>query len=562
MKTLLLFLSCFFASLCAKAQAPTFQWAKQLGADGYVYGKSIARDAFGDIVTAGDFSGTADFDAAATTLTLNATNGSGFVTRYNPAGNFMWAKQIGNGITTIRVVKLDAAGYIFLGGSFKGQADMDPGAGIVNLTSAGDYDAFVIKLDPSGNFMWAKQMGASALDDVRGLDVDANGNVYITGLFTNTVDLDPGPAVFNLSTNGGYDTYVLKLDGNGTFVWAKGIHGTIIELPRALTVDASGNVHVTGVVFGTIDFDPGPGVDTLTANSDNSFILKLSNTGNYLWAKIFGGPSGGGCAFDIAVDAAGNVYTTGDFSGTSDFDPNAGVSNMTAASPADVFISKLNASGNFVWAKSIAQSFTFGGGNIDLDNLGNIYVTGQFTATTDFDPGSGTYTMAPNNSTAGFILKLNSAANFQWAIRAGDPGAAAAVSTVVDGQGTLYTMGVFSAATDFDHTTATSVLTPFGPMDTFILKLAQPTNGLNENGLAKILSIYPNPAGNTLYIKADMGIDNISLSICDALGKVVLKETMESNSLQLNIEKLSAGIYYLNVLNNNAVIASKKIIKE
>lgn len=562
MKTLLLSLSSLLAANFASAQTPTFQWAKQLGADGYVYGKSIARDAFGDIVTAGDFNGTADFDAAATTFPLNATNGSGFVTRYNPAGNFMWAKQIGNSITNVKVVKLDAAGYIYVAGAFKGQADMDPGAGTVNLTSSGDYDAFIVKLDPSGNFMWAKQMGAANLDDVRGMDIDANGNVYTTGLFTNTVDLDPGPAMFNLSTNGGYDTYVLKLDGNGTFVWAKGIHGTFIELPRALTVDASGNVHVTGVVFGTIDFDPGPGVDTLTTNGDKSFVLKLSNTGNYLWAKIFGGPSGGGCAFDVAVDAAGNVYTTGDFSGTADFDPNAGISNITAASAADVFISKLNAAGNFVWAKSIAQSFTFGGGNIDLDDLGNIYVTGQFTAITDFDPGAGTYTMAPNNSTAGFVLKLNSAANFQWAIRTGDPGAAAAVSTVVDGQGTLYIMGGFSAASDFDHTIAANVLTPFGPMDTFILKLAQPTNGLNENDIANALSFYPNPVGNTLYMKADKDIDNINLSICDPLGKIVLEKNIADNTLQLNIESLSKGIYYLNISENGSVIASKKIIKE
>ncbi len=563
MKKLLLFLICVLSSLLINAQAPAFQWAKQLASDNYTYGTNIARDAFGDIVTAGYFTGTGNFDVAASNFTLNSADGISFVTRHNANGNFMWAKQFGNNVTYIQSLNIDAAGYIYVTGSFSGVADMDPGTAVNNFTSAGNQDAFVLKLDPSGNFMWAKQFGAANQDGARAMDIDANGNLYLTGLFTNTVDMDPGPASFTLSTlNGGYDMFVSKLDGNGNFVWAKAVNGTFIELARALKVDVSGNVYVTGVVAGKVDFDPGAGVDTLTTDGDNSFVLKLNNSGNYQWAKIFGSQSASGCAFDICIDATGSVYTTGDFGGTVDFDPGAGTSTITSVGTVDVFISKLNAAGNFVWAKSIAHGVQFGGGNVDVDNLGNVYATGQFTATTDFDTGAGTYTLSPNNSRAGFILKLNSSGNFVWALRTGDPGAVAAKATIIDGQGTIYIMGVFSSASDFDHTTGINTLTPLGTMDTFILKLAQPTSGINEISSGLHVSVYPNPGAAVLNIFIEHTSEVTSLSICDALGKIILEKNVTNNTTQIDIQNLNAGIYYLNILNNTTIVGSKKIIKQ
>jgi Beta-propeller repeat len=140
------------------------------------------------------------------------------------------------------------------------------------------------------------------------------------------------------------------------FSWAKSIGGTGGDTGNSIAVDALGNVYTTGIFINTVDFDPGAGVFNLTSvGGSNIFVSKLDASGNFVWAKSTG--SGNGISNSIAVDASGSVYTTGSFNGTVDFDPGVGVFNLTSAgSDADIFVSKLDASGNFVWAKSVGAA--------------------------------------------------------------------------------------------------------------------------------------------------------------------------------------------------------------
>src|SRR5262249_36288313 len=157
--------------------------------------------------------------------------------------------------------------------------------------------------------------------------VDASGNVYTTGYFTGTADFDPDAGVFNLTAAGSFDIFVSKLSASGNFVWAKVMGGGSDDLGQSISVDASGNVCTTGYFTGTADFDPGAGVFNLTAAGYyDIFVSKLDASGNFAWAKAIGG-TGGDEGYSIAIDSSGNVYTTGAFGGTVDFDPNAGVFN-------------------------------------------------------------------------------------------------------------------------------------------------------------------------------------------------------------------------------------------
>src|SRR3954451_3420972 len=115
---------------------------------------------------------------------------------------------------------------------------------------------------------------------------------------------------------------------------------------------------------------------------------------NFKWAKQMGGEGANAAGGSIAVDAAGNVYTTGDFSGTADFDPGAGTANLTsAAGSADVFVSKLDGSGNFVWARRLGGSDLDAGEGVAVDGQGNVCTTGIFSGTADFDPGAATFNL-------------------------------------------------------------------------------------------------------------------------------------------------------------------------
>lgn len=154
-------------------------------------------------------------------------------------------------------------------------------------------------------------------------------------------------------------------------------------------VDNSGNSITAGYYRNTVDFNVLGGGYPLTTNGNNEiFIRKDEPNGNFIWAKSIGG-SGDEYPYNISADNSGNVLVTGRFTGTVDFDPNASVYNLTSNGGLDIFILKLDPSGNLLWAKNLGSSSSEYWESIEADQIGNVYVTGNFSGTTDFDPGAG-----------------------------------------------------------------------------------------------------------------------------------------------------------------------------
>ncbi len=414
--------------------------------------------------------------------------------------NFVWAKQMGgndfnNGLSSA----VDASGNVYTTGSFKGTTDFDPGAGVSNLTSAGENDIFVSKLDASGNFVWARRIGGTDRDEANSIAVDAAGNVYTTGTFYGTVDFDPGAGTSNLTSGGSLDIFVSKLNAAGNFVWAKSMLGTAQNQAADIIVDA-GNVYTTGSYNGTVDFDPGAGTFNLTAkSSEEIFVSKLTAAGNFVWAKSMGG-SDRSYANAITVDGSGNVYTTGSFRGTTDFDPGAGVSNLTSAGESDIYVSKFDAAGNFVWARNMGGKDSDFATDIAVDASGNVYTTGGFEGTADFDPGTATINFKASRGDI-FISKLNSSGNFVWAKQIGGGRDDIGISIAVDAAANVYTTGVFAATADFDPGAGTSNMTSAGANDVFISKLDSSGNfvyakQISSSSSIDIYSIVLDPSAN------------------------------------------------------------------
>ncbi|MEA3445471.1 MAG: SBBP repeat-containing protein [Bacteroidota bacterium] len=389
---------------------------------------------------------------------------------------FEWAAGFGGpDYDQGKSVAVDASGNVYTTGYFYGTVDFDPGSGTYNLSSNGRDDIFISKLDASGNFVWAKNMGGSDWNEGYSIAIDASGNVYTTGHFEGTADFDPGSGTYILSSNNGYDDiFISKLDASGNFVWAKAMGGSFDDNGFALAIDASGNVYTTGIFCGTADFEPGSGTYNLSSNGDyDIFISKLDASGNFVWAKSMGGSSDDR-GYSIALDASGNVYTTGYFySSTVDFDPGSGTYNLTSNGCGDIFISKLDASGNFVWAKNMGGSSSDGGNSIAIDASGNVYTTGSFLDTADFDPGSGTHNLSSNGEYDIFISKLDASGNFVWAKSMSGSSSEWGFSIALDASGNVYTTGYFYGTVDFDPGSGTYNLSSNGVMDIYILKLSQ-----------------------------------------------------------------------------------------
>jgi type IX secretion system substrate protein/beta-propeller repeat-containing protein len=408
MKKMILFTLLFYTILLVKPQIPTLEWAKSMGGPDHDGGSSVKTDALGNVYTAGSFSGSVDFD---------------------------------------------------------------PGYGTKYLHSKGYTNLFIQKLDASGNFLWAKSIGETGSVGGQLVKIDLAGNLYITGGFHNTVDFDPNSGIKNLTSNGASDIFVLKLDVSGNFLWAKSFGGAKDDYDECSNIDAKGNIYITGRYKSTVDFDPGPGITNLTSNGDHDiFVQKLDASGNFLWAKSIGG-TGSDYSYSITVDIVGNAYTTGFFKSTIDFDPGLGVSNLTSNGAQDIFIQKLDASGNFVWAKSMGGPGYDYGHSITLDSKGNLYTTGSFVKTVDFDPGPGITNLTSNGGDDIFIQKLDASGNFLWAKSIEGQGYGGGSIIITDSKNNLYITGVFKLTMDFDPGIGIKNLTSNGMIDFFVLKL-------------------------------------------------------------------------------------------
>lgn len=327
-----------------------------------------------------------------------------------------WAVKIGGeDLIIANALALQPDGSVLLTCQFTETIDADPGEGIQWVTSAGNYDALVLKLTAEGEFVWAKRYGAEGYDEAWDMTTDPDGNIFITGVFGGLVDFNPGGGVANLMSEGGSDIYLLKLNPDGEYLWAKHFGGPQGDGPGSVARDASGQIYLTGYFSNTADFDPGPGTFPLTSESGaDVFVLKLSAAGNPVWVKRLGG-TGNDFGYRALPDAAGNVYTMGIFQGEADFDPGTTNQIRTSRGGNDIFISKLNATGNYVWVRHLGGP----GGDLSqdmyLDEDGNLILTGFFDDTFDVDPSNNDLLFQPMGAADGFVLKVTPQGQMAWA---------------------------------------------------------------------------------------------------------------------------------------------------
>jgi hypothetical protein len=368
-----------------------------------------------------------------------------------------------------RAVVVDSEGNSYVAGNF---FHADANADTLSTRSG---DIFVAKYDSKGALAWRHTIGSSGDDRARGIAVDSLGDVYVTGGFKGTVDFDPGIAVRNLVSSGGFDAFVLKLNRVGHHQWSHKFGGSsaTADMGYGATVDSAGGVLVTGHFGGTVDFNPSSSTLNLTsAGQADVFVLKLTSAGGLVWAKRMGG-TGIDRGLAITTDSARSVYTTGSFSGTADFDPGGAVSNRTSAGNTDVFVSGLNSSGTFLFAQRMGGSAADEAHDIELDPTGAIFTTGYFSGTADFNPGTGVNNLTSAGGTDIFLSKLAADAGhgFVFANRFGGYSDDRGRGLVIAQNGTTVAVtGHFTATVDFDPSAEVADLTSAGSTDVFVAR--------------------------------------------------------------------------------------------
>lgn len=392
-----------------------FLWVKQFVGNS-VDCRNISLDSAGNIYATG-LGKSVDLDPGIGTVILNNSLDytQGYVVKLNNNGDFVWGKIIecDNQLFT-DYLEVDSSNNVFIAGGFQGTADFDTSNATVNKTSFGITDLFVLKLDSNGSFIWVYNAGSAENESFSGLKLDNLGNVFVTGRFATSFDFDPSPITTILTSNGGNDAFVLKLDQNGNLIWTKTISGALNENINRIVLDSNSNILLLGQFRGTVNFNNSTAI---TSNGDSDiFINKITNNGDFVWVKTFGGilsdsPN------SIVLDNANNIIVNGAFTSSFDADPSANnftITPNTSAVYGDCYILKLDADGNFNWIGAYEQTvsgrLTYRNGSLYLD--GGIYGTGDL----DFIGLTNTFSVGEYGGTV--LVKYNmpalSDANFDF----------------------------------------------------------------------------------------------------------------------------------------------------
>jgi hypothetical protein len=366
---------------------------------------------------------------------------------------------------------VDAAGAVYITGTFTGSVDFDPGSGLRVLTSFGGTDGFVAKYSATNTLVWATRFGGSGEEAPRALAVEPGGDVLIAGWFEGTPDFDDGPGTAALTSAGARDGFVAKFSTTGTLAWVRRFGGTSAD--ELVDVASSGGVvYAAGNFQGAADGAPGgtgsvgpPGLGQDLA------ILTFESSGNARGAFLLGGP-GDERLSGIAVTGS-TFLISGTFGAQLDFDSSAVVVARQAIGVRDGFLAAYTSTGVLQWLRTIGgtgevsvteNGLSFGGGTVQL--------IGTFTGTVDLDSGSGVTSAQSLGLEDMFVVRTDASGGLTDAFTVGSTGSEAPLRAAVDGSDLLLA-GTFTSPLDVDPGSGTTVLTPLGAVggtETFVVR--------------------------------------------------------------------------------------------
>ena len=424
-------------------------------------GTTVAALPGGGEIMGGIFSDTAIFGHGSHEVTLTAVGQTAvFVADYSAAGTLEWVRQFGGTGGLFSAYKNNTPDY-----------PLDPERSGNSIQGAGPY---------------IPQIGQT----IGGVAVDPSGDVYFTGSFYGSVTFNAGTGTKTFQANGPFagqypDIFLIKMDSSGNLIWGDQMGGEFTDVANAIAVDSSGNAYITGYFSRTANFDPqsstgGGTFDLVSHGRSDIFAAKYTSAGALVWADGMGSNDTNtnhrNMGRSIAVDSSGNVYITGVFAGTSDFDPGPNVFNLTTPGETSDFIEKLDANGGFVWAEQIGSGFDNGGLSLALGPGGSIYTLAYFEGTIQANPGAGaplSLSASPDNSgnegdrTNLLMEKLTNSGNLIWAKTITGPGFEIGGTIAVDAQGSAYITGAFDYATNFNTQGTPEIVTSVPGVDTF-----------------------------------------------------------------------------------------------
>lgn len=317
-----------------------------------------------------------------------------------------------------KAVAIESDGTVYAVGCFSNVVDFDTGPNVWKQQSHGGDDAFITKLRSDGTHLWTRTFGGTMNDCAWGVGVRPDGNVLIIGTFRGSSDFDPSSDIdLRASDSISYDdAFLTEFDPDGIYLAGVRTFGTGIQ-PTTMTVISDGTVFLTGSCDNnsgdTTDFDPTAGEDRKSCSAYLRFLSKYNADGSYSWTRTFT-PEAQYDFGEFAVDSEDRVLVTGQFSGLRDFDPGDAVELHFAEGGTDVFVTKWNADGSYVWTRIFGGTGDDFGRGVALDMGGHILVAGSFQYTFDFDPGPTVDYRSSHGASDIFLTSFDADGEYVW----------------------------------------------------------------------------------------------------------------------------------------------------
>ncbi len=441
----------------------------------------------------------------------------------------------------------DSAGSTVVAGFFSGRADFDPGKTGLSLVSAGGTDAFIAKYAPDGALIWVKALGGLGADQVTALAVDRSGAIYAAGSFSFSVDFDPGPSTATLVSSGQEDAFLLHLDRDGNYIWARKTGGPFIDRAAAVAIDSTGMLHFGGIFAGRVDMDPGPAQQWLTSagNSPDIFWSTFAPEGNWMASRQFGGP---GAEQLTALKPVGNsVYLAGAFADSLDLDPGPGLVQLSSKGQTDGFIARYSTAGVFAWTRQIGGTGEDIVSDAAVSSPSSIAVTGSFTGSVTLDSVAPGGVLSGQGGTDLFIAVYHAEGAFLRSATLGGQGEDRGLGIESDpATGGVFACGYFAGEATLRAGLFQDTLKSHGDRDMALLALdknlqglwAHPVGGASQDAAVRVMldaegrpvfigsfkflaDFDPGPGTQNLGNTAGFGDDDGFILKLDAAGALV-----------------------------------------
>lgn len=564
---LLVFLSVSFMNI----KSQNFIWAKKGGLWAYDYGYGITTDRSGNVYIAGKYEQNANFSG---TVLGCQGNHDIFVAQYSPSGNLNWIRTAG-GYTGDYALAIACDGnYLYVAGEIEGTNALIKFSGSpITLTCKGSNDIFLAKYTLGGNLLWARRAGSPNYEKALGVTFDRSGNIFISGIFTNSCTFG---GTTTLTGYGDKDGFLAKYDGNGNFIWARKLGGSGRDEAKSIKCDAAGNVYICGMYKNSANFSGQ--IVTTPDNYWNTFLAKYSNNGSLLWVRT-AGSSWDDVAWSLTIDNSGKIFITGEFNSSIKF---GGRPTLSTSGGADVFVACYSSNGDAIWANKAG-----GNGNDRARGIGtdgnNIFITGQFSRNATF----GSFTKNAVDNSDIFMAGLSNWGTFLWASAVGgnydtyeDLGYESGIAICAEPSGNIYATGSTISGGTFGNTS----LSGYSRTDVFITKIFAPpfksnmlaesdtcqglecedllVIGAEKNISESVFKIYPNPSTGVFGIEINSQYDkSIVMTVFNSFGQEMDKKTLSSDSKAiLDLSGKENGMYFIDFLLENERVTKKIVL--